>query len=63
MRRTLLVNRVRRIVGQLLYTVLNQVVSPFLDFTGQIQRFGVRPEMLDAGFRISGCLVCAELFR
>jgi len=63
MLRTGLIVRVRRIVGQLLDSVLDQIVSPSLDFTGQIQFFGVGSEILDGLFRIDGRLVGAELFQ
>jgi len=60
--RTRLIVRVRRIVGQLLDAVLDQVASPFLDFTGQVQPFGVAAEILDGFFLINGRLVDTELF-
>lgn len=63
MPRTWLIVRGRRIVGQLLNPILDQVVSPLLDFTGQVQLFGVVSEILDCFFPIDGCLVSAKLFQ
>jgi len=60
---TRLIVRVRRIAGQLLYPVLDQIVPPRLNFTGQIQLFGVGSEILDGCFLINGRLVSTEPFQ
>lgn len=60
---TLLIVRVGRIAGQLFDPVLDQVVSPLLDFISQIQLFRVGSKILDGFFLIDGRLVSTEPFQ